>query len=671
MASLRVPAPPAILARVAFSLILALSFASSGFPQAAEVVDGTSRSLARAFYEEARALAEAGDWKAASSLLGEAVAHDGTDSDIRYLAALAAYKTGAALGDALAELDAAIVSGRFSDYTEREARMVAAGFLADERRWDKAFSMLPPADADSLLEPRWRLTRARAFYGLGQKDRYAAELSEAMRRFPDDPSFPRLLFTRATATGTPSTPALRAPVEWALSRLTRYAQFDAEMPVLAAPFMPDRRAAADAVRAFRAAGGRSALATLRALEYGILGEAQAASELFSGDYSLAFDDIAMALRLARTDAGRTAIASALATFSGVVVADRDSDGIAEEKMVLRKGLAVSFALDLDQDRAVDIEVDFDVDGLPRSASVRPAGSSLFFEYAGYPVLSSARITDVESVRTYMLESGALSYAPVEMKLVAGSGRAAIYLPAPLESTAPTERALAASALGIRTERAAESETVYLERGVPIKREIRQGGRVVAVAEYRLGLPSIERADLDGDGRFETERGYEMVAAPDPDSGAGGRAELAWARVDADGDGIFEYREETRFPFRKEWDLDANGSVDAIQYQLRDGSVRCEYSSRLDGRLDEALTFRPVKNAGSLPGAAVSDEILAFSKEGSPVSLIPDANPSLLWIGAKPFDLGADLPDGEGVYMRMGKRYRIVRAGSRYFAELLP
>ena len=49
-----------------------------------------------------------------------------------------------------------------------------------------------------------------------------------------------------------------------------------------------------------------------------------------------------------------------------------------------------------------------------------------------------------------------------------------------------------------------------------------------------------------------------------------------------------------FPFLKEWDYDGNGSVDARQFQLADGSIRKEFSSRLDGRLDEAVVVKDGK-----------------------------------------------------------------------------
>jgi tetratricopeptide (TPR) repeat protein len=599
--------------------------------------------MARALFDEARGQAKAGDWKGAASLLEEARAHDGADSDIRYLSALAARENGADVDEALGQLDAAFASGNFSDCDEAEARILAAGLLINERRWSEALAVLPKAAPGSSLEPRRRLARAEAFLGLGAETMYASELGEAMRRYPDDPSFPRLLFTRLS----PSRPseAQRPLVELALSRIARYAASDPELPVLAAPFMPDRGPASDAILAYRAMGGRSAAATLLALDYGMIDEAKAASELLSGAFETRLGDLRRALELARSDAGREAVASALAAYSGKIYSDYDGDGVDEATMEVAKGLALSFSLDGDQNGAAELEVSF-ADGLPASAAAREKGASLSLAYAAYPVLARATVEEDGSTSAFDLEAGALSYSPVSMSPIAGSGRSAIYLPEPTGESAPTERAIVASALRRSAETKEGVETLFLDKGVPERREFRVGGRLVSVLSYRLGRPESEKADMDGDGRFETLRRYDSAGKP------------ASAAVDADGDGIFEYREEASFPFRKEWDLDANGSIDAVQYELPGGAIRCEYSSRLDGRFDEALTLK-------------GGEIVALEKGGRPVSLVPDLNPKVFWIGSKPFDLGESIPSGDGLFVDRGRRYRLVRAGSRAFAEVIP
>ena len=99
-------------------------------------------------------------------------------------------------------------------------------------------------------------------------------------------------------------------------------------------------------------------------------------------------------------------------------------------------------------------------------------------------------------------------------------------------------------------------------------------------------------------------------------------------------------------------------MDALQFQLADGSVEQEFSSRLDNNLDETVIVK-------------SGKIVSLARDGVSIALIPDANPSLTWIGTKSFDLGSNLPAGEGVFSAMGKRYRLTRVGELAFAELVP
>jgi hypothetical protein len=59
------------------------------------------------------------------------------------------------------------------------------------------------------------------------------------------------------------------------------------------------------------------------------------------------------------------------------------------------------------------------------------------------------------------------------------------------------------------------------------------------------------------------------------------------------------------------------------------------------------------------------------REGKSVPLTADSNPSVTWIGKKPFDIGSDVPDGEGLFRKADVRYRIVKIGSLVFAEIVP
>lgn len=237
-----------------------------------------------------------------------------------------------------------------------------------------------------------------------------------------------------------------------------------------------------------------------------------------------------------------------------------------------------------------------------------------------------------------------------MRRFAGEGRSSISFPYAVPAADPSERSCVAAALSVTVDSGSSTRVTQLDRGMPLSSTSYEGGRLYSTTAYERGRPVLEKADPDGEGRFRTERGY--YSKPD------GSSDIAWIRSDSKGDGVFDYYEQTVFPFRKEWDFDRNGSVDAAQFQLADGSMEQDFSSRLDGRLDESLIVK-------------SGKIVALTRDGVSLALLPDANARLTWIGRKSFDLGRNLPEGEGFFYHMGTRYRLTRIGDLAFAELIP
>jgi hypothetical protein len=631
------PASVSILA--ALSMALGAVVAQAQAPAQSEA--------ARILLDEARQAAGIGDWVGASAYLAEAAALDPGDADVLYLSALAAVKRDLPLGEALGWLDAALETGRFAYYGRRDASTLKAELLVRERRWKEALKALGPPGPEAAADPALCLIRARARLGLGDAPAFLSELSFALRRFPDDSAFARLFLERGAK--LPISEPARGLGDLILSRLTRYSLTDPELPVLAAPLMRDIADRRDAVLAFRAAGGSSAAATLRALEYGIIDESAAASELLSGSYRVLLGDIGSLLNLAGSPAGRAAVHAALSSWSGRVDVDSDGDGIVDGSFSLDKGLATGWDRDSKQEGLADSRILFS-DGLPIRATLLRGGLEIDVTYSVYPASGSVGFAEKGETRHYFFAPEAFSFAPIEMRVIVGEGRTALLFPYTNPAQDPRERACASVALSVVSEKGPSRSVTILENGYPLSSTAYEGDRIVSTTAYSKGRPILDRIDADGDGRFESERSYST------DDGGASRA--SWLRSDVDGDGVYEYREQAVFPFRKEWDYDGDGSVDALQFQLPDGSIEQEFSSRLDGRLDE----RVVVKAG---------KIVALSREGSPLSLIPDANPLLTWIGAKSFDLGSSLPEGEGIFQAKGKRYKLVRVAGFAFAELIP
>ncbi len=501
--------------------------------------------------------------------------------------------------------------------------------------------------AASAADPAFLLLRARAFAGMGDKLAFASELREALKRFPDDPAFARLFLARVGS--VPSSDDERELGRTIVSRLPRYLTVDPEIGVLAAPLMPDVSARRDAVLAFRAAGGSSPAASLRALEYGIIDERTAAAELLSSTRPVALSDLVSLLALAGSPAGRDAVTASILGWTGEIDTDADGDGIAEGAINVAGGLTTGWKLDSKQEGRTDFQASF-ADGVPVSVLVDRPGSRIDVAYSAYPAVDSVAFIDKAERRSYSFAPGAYSYAPLAMRAFAGEGRSTMLLPYAVSQPDPSERSCVVAALGVAVDTGATRRLTVLAKGIPLSSTYYVDGRLVSMTSYEEGRPLLERIDADGDGRFEAERGFS--AAPD------GTFIPAWQRVDSKGDGVFDYREQPIFPFRKEWDYDRDGSVDAVQFQLNDGSIEQQFSSRLDGRLDETLIVKDGK-------------IIAVSRNGTTLALVPDSNAKLTWIGRKAFDLGSNLPAGEGIFSNMGTRYRVTRIGDLAFAELIP
>ncbi len=622
---------------------------SQAYAQSATDADA---AIARAYFDEAHQRATEGDWAGAASLLATAEESDATDSDVRYLSALALIQNGAYPGKSLAELDAAMAADRFSYYRAYDAIILRAELLVRTGRYSEALTALQGLSVDADIS--W--IRCRAFDGLRDKVSFDSELNDAFSRFPDDVRFPRIFLESLGSLGRA---AARTPTEAALggivlARLSRYSALDPEIQILAAPIMGDEKAQRDAVLAYRASGGLGARATLLALEYGIIDQKTASAELFSGRYPLTLDDIDRAVELAQSDADLSAVGAGLDGYSGSLLVE-SGDGISEA-VALKAGRAISWTISYDDARGhISYVLDL-ADEEPTGLEVTLPDADIHVAYSKYPYCSMVSFADKSKTTSYRFAPDALFYAPVSLRRILGEDRSERFVPVYAGAPLPTEAACAASALEIalRSADGGEEQIMSLDRGIPQRRETWKAGRLYAVLTYEQGSPSVERVDSDGDGRFETERLYgRIVGAVDPSD-----VVVEWVLIDTKGTGIFDYREQTIFPFRKEWDFDDNGTIDAIQFQQADGSIVREFSSRLDGRFDETMTIKDGK-------------IVSLTKNGRRVRLIPDANSSLTWIDAKAFDFGSNVPAGEGVFTIKKTRVRIVRVDSQIFAEMVP
>jgi hypothetical protein len=101
------------------------------------------------------------------------------------------------------------------------------------------------------------------------------------------------------------------------------------------------------------------------------------------------------------------------------------------------------------------------------------------------------------------------------------------------------------------------ERIALDQGVPQRAWEMLNGRVVSETDYRLGVPRIQRIDLDENGSMETVRTFILQKNSEEP------VKIASSQSDWNEDGLYEYEEQfsyTEDSYRviRFWDVDRDG-----------------------------------------------------------------------------------------------------------------
>lgn len=663
--------------------IVALIFALSGngLPLAAQTAGEAPKSANKAAairsLERAVNLLAAADWDGASfeARLGET--YDAAMADFPYIEALSLAAKGLPRADILERVETSLADGYFwRTYSRDEALIFNARLKAETCRYADALALLSKASKIASADADY--ARAVSLYGLGKIAEARSSVSRALERWPFDARFPRLFLTReknAQATGEAS-----AIAQTIISRLYVWEDEDRELLLLAVPFERDAESRVRDIRTFRSmgkndrlaeAGVRNAegtagtqgvragavasyagqLATVYALEYGILGEEAAVSELFAAEQSgIALDSLHALCRLAGKKSVRDSVEARLDGYEGVITDDANGDGIIDSWSRYRLGRPVKASFDLDQDGYPDYSVDCDL-GEPATIAVGSPASSV--TYDKYPAVRSVIAGD----REYTMKPLALSWAPVAwMREDFGFDGNAFYTIRPTGKEPPlTDRLLAGASAYYRE---GGKTLVTLDGGVPVSSETRENGKVVSWTTYSRGYPALSKSDLNGDGYFETTSTY------------GPRGALASVDVDQNGNRRVEYREEylSDGSIVNRWDSDENGSFDIVWTKTPDGVERTEWTHPDTGLVVEIT----VENGSPRE----------VSYAGIKKSVVRDPVSDVWWIGRLPqnsremakkideaFNSGT-VPVVSYTITVDARRLNAVRTGGHTFAELV-
>jgi len=573
-------------------------------------------------------------------LLDEALSFAPADSDANYLRALAGVSAGEEPAEVIPRLEAALASNNFRISSVLDARLLYASLLVRTHRSAQAMRMLSglPHSAEYLY------VECRASLALGNSELSRSDVLESLRRYPADPR--PLVFWLQAAVRPYALPIDMPVIKAAFGAMDALKDIDSSVLVALAPYAPDTEAGRLLIREFRATGGQCPRATVLALHYGLIGEAKAIGEMFSGSYAPASTDIVELFGLLSSDESRAGFRQAFAEFSGIVPRDDDRDGFPESVTHYRAGQPADWVLDADQDGRPELQMTI-VAGEPQSAVVYAGTMTVTVRYGPWPHAARLEFSDATGRRSYALGPSVLALPLVRFDSIAGQSGAP-YVIRRDDAPLPTERGAAALAYAVETREAGGTTAAELYNGIPERSWWHDAFGGSGMAVYSNGLPSDERLDLDGDGRAEARRVWGRSSD--------GAAQRLYVEMDFNGDGLYEYRETLAEPFIKAWDYDSDGAVDLTMQTMADG--RSLYSIPSETGLPRLTTI--LYRSGSIE---------RVEEDGVPLSLTPDSSGRVLWIGIKPFDLGTDaIRSGYG--SRNGVAYRIVDIGGKLYAQVI-
>jgi hypothetical protein len=553
-----------------------------------------SKAAADQYLSAAEGFIEEGRWDKALDVLERGGDFADLSSDLSYLLAQARRRLNLPLPRVLEALGRAFDAGCWERYSFAQACLLEAEVFIALRNYSGALRSLDSAEQGSSEprifsspeagrvhegplgedEGRAVLLRLLALKGLPDPQGFRSSLMSAMNRYPRDPRLVELVFSWAAGdAGLPE--ADQALVDLALRRLPLLMDESPRLAYLAAPFIRDVEEARRLVSAYRALGTAEKESLPVSMDLGLIDDRRAVEELFEAG-SEAVLEREMILRfwsLLGSGEGRELFHQRLLDYSGIISSDSDRDGRNEALVRYSRGIPREYRGDADQDGLPETRILFSPEGIPLEGEFTAGGRRIAVQWERYPAVLKAETGDL----TFTAVPENFFFAPLRFTPLvpraggpASAGEAGVLYPeADSGRTGLSLRTLAAYALTIQRpsrEFPGALERIEMERGVPRRAVEILDGKITAVTEFNLGLPRIQRLDLDLDGRMETIRYFRE--GPPPDDGE----PLAYEKIpelietDRDRDGLYEMGE--RFlpdgTVEYSWDTDGDGIRDYVE-----------------------------------------------------------------------------------------------------------
>jgi len=543
--------------------------------------DTGDTAIARRYVEWAQKELAEGRSAEALAVLERGADYGDASSDLCYLLAVFRLNAGRSRYAVLEACDRALETRRWEQYGPEDARLLEARLFTGLGRFEEALNVLDRCDPERY-ETRYR--RLLALRGLAESNGgdqvfdFVEALRSALDRFPRETGPVRILFEYAA----PRSPwlvendildedaylSLRPLIDLALRRLPVLVDSDPELSYLTAPFIRDKEEARRYTAAYRAVGQPNPASLPAALNLGLINGTLAVEELFTR-YPANAAELVLDRKLIlevnnslRSEEEKTNLRRNLLRFTGVVIDGIDDDGITWTWTKYNNGMIQEYRRDDDADGEAELIVTF-AQGLPARAEI-----TLFEDRdsVAVPVLvfplnwnqqrkAVVRWERYSAVLDVELEGKRYIPGPLDYffrtffldPLVFGGPDYPVPLMFP---PVLTERSLLSFA-NILEQPSAEFpgglERIELVDGIPVKSTVYVNDKITAQTEFRQGQPSVQRVDLDLDGRMETIRRYDSQG-------------LVSSESDWDGDGSYEYAEirQSDGSVKKYWDFDRDG-----------------------------------------------------------------------------------------------------------------
>jgi len=485
-------------------------------------------------------------------------------ADFPYLKALCAFLSDEPAKYCLDYLNIAFEKGMmWHRYNAEDALLLKANLNVNMKRYNEALRIirsLPFEISDAAL------IRAKALYGLERRKEAEDAIVQALDRHSFDSRFSKLFLVQEK--DKRQTVYSKSIANRILENLYVWKDNDPVLLPLSVHFEEDEKINRRNLKIYREMhthflpsykpqelffAGETIISNIN---YGVLSDEASIRELFSlkvalRDFSTGKKIVQNAIykehllqlsKIVGNQDARELIKSLLLNYSGLILDDKNKDGIVESTLYYKAGRPDVALFDDEQNGYPRFVVECNF-GIPKKVLIGEQMHTLTFDE--YPFVSSFQIQDeFFQVRPRVLKWQAFTLERLKLMLFSDSEKHKSFFVLTLNSNVKeiNEATLRHVAAYREVKKEDEKIRTFYDRGEIISLETRIDNEVVSLVNYKNGIPSIEKNDIDRDGYFEKLQEFDKYG------------KVKKISIDFNKDGIFEYNE---FYFangsvRKEW-----------------------------------------------------------------------------------------------------------------------